>query len=71
MASTDSWGTDTPISMPIPLTKDHPPLANLGVGWTMTSHGLSHHLDESTWEQVVTPTFAPLLIETPRGSDAQ
>jgi hypothetical protein len=65
-ATTDSWGADVPISMPMPKRNDYPTLAELGAGWAMTATGLIHDLDESTWEEVVTPTFAPLLIETTR-----
>ena len=69
MASINSWGSDTLISMPMPIDRSLPALIGLGSGWVMTAGGIAHDLDESTWEEMVTPSFAPLLTEVTRWPD--
>ena len=64
--SANSWGSDTLISMPMPIEPARPALIGLGDGWVMTAGGIVPDLDESTWEELVTPSFAPLLTTTTR-----
>ena len=64
--SVNTWGSDTIISMPMPIDKNLPPLIGLGDGWVMTAGGIAHDLDEATWESMATPSFAPLLTEITR-----
>lgn len=54
------WGTDVPISMPSVPRPDEPGLIQLGDGLVMTAGGLHHDIDESAFEEYVTPTYSPM-----------
>lgn len=65
MSMPNTWGADVPISMPLPTSSDQPALIGLGPGWVMTAGGIAPDLDENTWEEIVTPSFAPLMPADP------
>lgn len=65
MSIPNVWGADVPISMPLPPDPSSPGLITVGAGWVMTAGGIAPDLDESTWEEVVAPTFAPMMPSEP------
>jgi hypothetical protein len=53
---TDQWGSDVPVSMPMPLEGE--PLVQM-FGFVFTEFGLFHDLSAADHETISTPTFAP------------
>lgn len=58
-----AWASDVPISMPVPPSSDLPGIVPLGDGFTMTMGGIYHALDINAFEEYVTPTYAPVMID--------
>ena len=69
MPSINQWASDALISMPLPLNRRLPGLISVGAGWVMTAGGIAHDLDDATWEELATPSFAPLLTNLSRWPD--
>lgn len=65
MNTSDYWGTDTPISMPVP-SEERPPLVNLG-GFGFSTGGITHDLTEEDREEMFSPFFAPEGFRGGRG----
>lgn len=61
--TSEVWGSDVPISMPIPPSDRYPGVVEVGDGFTMTMGGIGHALDLNTFEEYVTPTYAPMAPE--------
>lgn len=61
MATNAEWGTDTPISMPVP---PHPQELKTGCadGFAYTRFGLVHNLTVSDLEEFLIPTYGPLDV---------
>jgi hypothetical protein len=56
--STRAWGTDTLISMPVPLQPDQEVLADFG-GFCFTPQGLAHNLSMADLDAILIPTYLP------------
>ena len=57
---TSVWGSDAMPSRPEPLRR--PALVDLGgSGFVFTSAGIAHNVTQDVIEEMMTPTFAPLL----------
>lgn len=52
------WGTDTPISMPEPLSPTTTIHVDMG-GFGFTEGGIAHNFSEADMEALTTPTFLP------------
>lgn len=57
MAS-ELWGTDTPISMPEPLSKNQTVHVDFG-GFAFTEGGIAHNITTAGLEIYTTPSFLP------------
>jgi len=55
----DAWGTDTPISMPVPPEKGV--LVDMG-SYVFTRGGLAHNLNHVDWEN-----YLPVYLPSPEG----
>lgn len=53
----EHWGTDTPVSMPVPPEREL--LVDIGGGFVFTAGGLAHRITEADIEALTSPTFAP------------
>lgn len=59
MTTDDVWGSDVPISMPVPPSRDYPGVVDVGDGFVMTMGGIAHAIDLNIFEEYLTPTYAP------------
>lgn len=55
----DNWGSDTPVSMPVPPRQEI--LVDLGGGFVFTAGGIAHKITDADIEDLLMPTFAPHL----------
>lgn len=55
-----SWGTDVPVSMPVPPAEE--PVRTAGGGFAFGRFGLVHDLTMSDVETFLFPTHAPLDV---------
>ena len=53
-----SWGADTPISMPEPITADRVIYKDMG-GFCSTTYGIGHNFTRSDLEVFTNPIFSP------------
>jgi hypothetical protein len=58
MDTNSAWGTDTPISMPVPPVE--PQVGSLAAGFAYTRFGIVHDITTSDVEGYLLPTFMPL-----------
>lgn len=58
MATNASWGSDTPVSIPVPPAEE--PVRSIGGGFAYSRFGLVHDLTSSDVEALLFPTHAPL-----------
>lgn len=58
MATSELWGTDTPISMPEPVSSSQPILVDMG-GFGFTQSGIAHNITRAGLEVYTTPSFLP------------
>lgn len=61
-----SWGSDVPVSMPVPLHPDRPALVDMG-GFGFTIFGIGHNLKSTDLEEYL-PVFAPPPVEESTGT---
>lgn len=54
------WGTDTIVSLPVPLRPDQRAYVDMG-GFTFTEFGIAPNATASDIEVYLTPTFRPLI----------
>jgi hypothetical protein len=59
LSGSQLWGTDTPISMPEPLTTVQQIYVDMG-GFGFTAGGIAHNFREADLEVYATPTFLPI-----------
>lgn len=57
--ATQKWGTDTPVSMPVPMSSAHTPLIDMG-GFCFTQTGLMHAFTIADLEAYLYPTYRPI-----------
>lgn len=57
--ATQKWGTDTPISMPVPMGSERTVLVDMG-GFCFTETGLVHAFTLADLEAYLYPTYRPL-----------
>ena len=57
----ESWGSDTPVSLPSSLRDDDLVYVDMG-GFGFTEFGLVHNFRDADWE-VYLPDFAPRAVE--------
>lgn len=61
MPASNSWGADTPVSLPVPMRQEDVAYVDFG-GFTMTEFGISHRFRATELEDYL-PNFAPQSVD--------